>query len=128
MPNGPRASPRLSRIESSAGKRTTSASKKLLKMVVTKSSTAMPKTETFVETPDTSVNNTFFGIKKARAQFNEFKETPRTVLAENLADHSQKVVVADDLFTAAKAATAARKEKLGRKIDKRKQLAIVNGE
>ena len=125
MSSGHRSSPRMSRIPSSTGKRTASTSKNLLKSALTKSS-SLSKNETYFETPDTSVNNTFSGIKRAKAQFEEFKETPRTVLAEKLPDHRRKVVVADDLFNAAKAATLARREKLGRPINKRK--SVVEGE
>ena len=86
---------------------------------------------TYMETPDTSANNTYSGIKRAKAQFDLFKDTPRTVLAEKLplgqpgqcADKNLANV--DDLFNEAKAATRARREKLGRPTSKRKDLLVV---
>ena len=80
---------------------------------------------TYMETPDTSANNTYFGIKRAKAQFDLFKDTPRTVLAEKLPLDQPGAANVDDLFNEAKAATRARREKLGRPTSKRKQLLVV---
>ena len=82
---------------------------------------------TYMETPDTSANNTYFGIRRAKAQFDLFKDTPRTVLAEKLPldqPGADKGIV-DDLFNEAKAATRARREKLGRPTSKRKELLVL---
>ena len=81
---------------------------------------------TYMETPDTSANNTYFGIRRAKAQFDLFKDTPRTVLAEKLPldqPGADKGIV-DDLYNEAKAATRARREKLGRPTSKRKQHLV----
>ena len=84
---------------------------------------------TYMETPDTSANNTYLGIKRAKAQFDLFKDTPRTVLAEKLPldqpGADKNLANVDDLFNEAKAATRARREKLGRPTSKRKDLLVV---
>merc|ERR1712223_778197 len=115
MSSGLRSSPR------NRSKATPSVPKNLLKTTLTKTMTSM----SYLETPDTSANSTDTGIRRAKAQFELLnKETPRTVLAEKLPNQDKNTVNSDDLFNAAKEATRARREKLGRPVTKKKSLVV----